>query len=975
MGNPDSFRFDVVEPGAIANAANLAVTPGNNLSLVGGTVVNEGMLEAPGGDILLSAVEGENLAKITIPGNLLSLEVQTLPDIQPTNITPSSLADLLTGGQTSHATELQENGGEAILTGSGISVGETGTVTNLGIAQAENIAIQGKKIVQGADLTTTGGDVFLDGENIELADDVTIATNDGNIEISGAVDGDRKLELNAGAGEIALGSQIGSTTPLSEVEITAENVRLTGDVSIATDNGQLKISGLVDGNHQLALDTGTGDVVLQDEIGSITPLSGIEISAGNIDLQSDVRVENGVIALHASNGIVIQGLVSSSGGDIDILAAGGDITINDSQAGAEISSSPGGKIAIESGNGNILGAADIVSEGDVRTPDGGEIELKAKENIEIGAIATSAQSNGNAGEISVEAGESITTGNLRSRADEIGNGAPITFEAGSSITVNGSIIARAREGNAGSILFSADENIEIHGTVQTVADRGMGGDATLMSANGGIALPMGAIVTGVLDKGDGGDVVLTAKTDIQTNEIFTATPDGNAGTIAVKTDGSFTVTAGLLAGHLEALFDEANLCGQGGIACNADGSIAIQAKQLNELILLEGFAGFLNFGFGEVTIRSLSSATPSPDASPTPTPNPNPAPSSAPSPEPAPGPELVSSPEPTPGPELVSSPEPTLDPEPVSTPELASFIGIEENVTQTEVDDPELPTIAANSGNGGNVNTTSSQDTNIEGSVNTFARGGGDDGDVNIVSGGDTPTGAIDTTATDGGQSGDVDINSGGNTTTGDINAGGDNPGDVAIVSGGTVTTGEIEGGEVTIVENFVLPATGPINLPAAPSPAVAIAPPFLPPEPPPNMEAAIAPPSLPPAPPPNMEAAIAPPSLPPEPPPNMEAAIASMLAPVREATHSDSSSDDRTIGCVEDDPDIINNNIDLDSEACAPLPPIDLHDKWQKVRVIEEILRERYPSPAEDSSTITTSDDDDKDRAVERNPDTTDAR
>ena len=667
VGNPDSFRFDAMEPGAIANTADLTVQPGENISLIGGTVVNEGTLTAPGGNILLSAVEGENLAKITISGNLLSLEIQTLSDAQPTNITPSSLADLLTGGQISHATELQESGGVVMLMGSGVSVGEMGTVTNLGTAQAESIAIQGKKIVQGADLTATGGDILLDSENIELENDVTIATNggnieilglmdgnknlvldagtgeiflqdnlgeqeplgsfkieagnltllgnievatnNGNIEISGLVDGDRSLVLNAGTGDIFLQDKIGSMTPLGGIEIAAENVDLgvgtletqNGDVAIAannkinltgdlevttnngnieilglvdgdrslaidagagtillqdkigsmtplreinikgdrvdlgaeeietdggnvtiaanaiglaedtnvtanngdieisgaidgpkmlvlkamdgrivlqdnigsimplsnveiwaneieladnikieTDNGNVKISGLVDGNHTLTIDTGEGNVTLENEIGSVTPLSGIEISAGNIDLQSDVRVENGAIALHASDGIVIQGLVASSGGDIDISATGGDVTINDSQAGAEISASPGGQITIESSNGSILGAADVLSEGDAGNPDGGAIALKAQGNIVIGAIAASAQSNGNAGKISVEAGESITAGSLNSDSDS-GNGGAITFNAGGAIAVSGKITSRTNNGDGGDI--------------------------------------------------------------------------------------------------------------------------------------------------------------------------------------------------------------------------------------------------------------------------------------------------------------------------------------------------------------------------------------------------------------------------------------------------------------------------------------------------------------------------------------------
>jgi large exoprotein involved in heme utilization and adhesion len=59
VGTPNSFAFTLSQPGAILNAGDLAVESGKNLTLLGGTVVNTGKLSAPGGNITVAAVPGE----------------------------------------------------------------------------------------------------------------------------------------------------------------------------------------------------------------------------------------------------------------------------------------------------------------------------------------------------------------------------------------------------------------------------------------------------------------------------------------------------------------------------------------------------------------------------------------------------------------------------------------------------------------------------------------------------------------------------------------------------------------------------------------------------------------------------------------------------------------------------------------------------------------------------------------------------
>jgi filamentous hemagglutinin family protein len=136
-GTPSSFAFTMKQPGSIVNAGNLAVSQGQNLTLLGGTVVSTGQLSAPGGQIMVTAVPGENLVRVSQPGQVLSLEIQPLANATvggqslaplPQNFSVLSLPQLLTGGDVGSATGMTVNSqGQVMLTGSGITV-ENGDV-------------------------------------------------------------------------------------------------------------------------------------------------------------------------------------------------------------------------------------------------------------------------------------------------------------------------------------------------------------------------------------------------------------------------------------------------------------------------------------------------------------------------------------------------------------------------------------------------------------------------------------------------------------------------------------------------------------------------------------------------------------------------------------------------------------------------------------------------------------------------------
>ena len=127
-GAPTGYVFGNESVSAIINTGNLSVGPGQALTLLGGQVINTGQLLAPDGELLVMAVPGENWVRLSQPGSLLSLELETLPNgvtqLFPSAVTVSTVPALLTGaGALGMATDITVNAdGTVSLSGSSLQI-------------------------------------------------------------------------------------------------------------------------------------------------------------------------------------------------------------------------------------------------------------------------------------------------------------------------------------------------------------------------------------------------------------------------------------------------------------------------------------------------------------------------------------------------------------------------------------------------------------------------------------------------------------------------------------------------------------------------------------------------------------------------------------------------------------------------------------------------------------------------------------
>ena len=440
-GNPTQFAFDVENPGSLINAGHLAVTEGKDLTLLGGSVINTGTLEAPGGNITVVAVPGTNRVRITWEGSALSIEFappkssngETLP------IRPLDLAALLTEGAAGLETGLETDAeGSVRLAESGAAIPtEAGTAIASGRLDASG---------------QTGGGIRILGNKVGLLDahvDVSANYGGGQVLIGGAYQGkgaapnasqtlvNRNTEIHADALKIGNGGEVivwGDETTQFFGAITARGGAEKGDggfVEVSSGN-VLDFRGQV---NTLAPNGHTG-ILLLDPTNIIVVADGGEASGLNDvdefsdpDLPPDNEFDNNVtinssfidnaltnVILQANNNIFFSSPVNITTPNVDLTA----------QA-----------------NNNIL-----VNGGDNITTNGGDITLHADfDNNGVGSLFIGTGDSDTSAITTI-----ITTngGNFTGISSNI-EGTGIAIDNSSIITGDGNIILTANEIDFGGI--------------------------------------------------------------------------------------------------------------------------------------------------------------------------------------------------------------------------------------------------------------------------------------------------------------------------------------------------------------------------------------------------------------------------------------------------------------------------------------------------------------------------------------------
>ena len=550
-GSPNQFAFATPQPGSLLNAGTLAVDPGQNLRLLGGTILNTGTLSAPGGTITIAAVPGENTVHISQQGMALSLEIQALQNPpSPSNslpFQPQSLPALLTDGGT-----LQQS--------TGVTVNPDGTLQLVGSniplpATPGTALISGTLNAAAIPNAPTAGTIDGLGDRVALIDatlDASGLGDGGTVRVGGEYKGAGPLPtathtfvdsgslINVDAGSQGKGGRAivwADDTTHFFGTITARGGSQSGNGGFVETSGKnyLDVAGAsIDAS---ASNGNAGTWLLDPRNVTITgATAGGSFSGGNPNIftpiadDATVDVADITTALGLGFNVRIEtGTSGSQDGDITVatainpgtvagnltltLDAADDIVVNADIINGDTTATHIFNVDLLARGGDIITTGATISTAKMLigggTAQGGTVTFSAPNgNIAAGAVNTSAShlvGDAVGGTVTFTAGGDITAGAVNTSAStSMGDalGGTVSFTAtGGNITSSGAIDASASipvggmgNATAGSVGFTASSgNITSSGTIDTSASISPGafGNATAgdvaFNANGTIS--------------------------------------------------------------------------------------------------------------------------------------------------------------------------------------------------------------------------------------------------------------------------------------------------------------------------------------------------------------------------------------------------------------------------------------------------------------------------------------------------------
>lgn len=363
VGTPSAFAFTMSQPGAIINSGNLTVGEGQSLVLLGGTVVSTGKLAAPTGQLLVSAIPGESILRLSQPGHLLSLEVQ-----QPNNWTLPilSLPQLLTGGSAGNARKVTINSnGTVLLRGSNIKVEAGDVVARQVMAQTATLSASHNLTLLESQLRTTGNLNLLAEDTVKIRDSIRqpfIANAAGNLYIQG----------NQGIDILALNhlesipfQSGGAMTFVSDGNISGDSHFASGgrfsmfNLSGGAGNFISLYDPIISSNSDVTLGNYTGASLKVETLGSIT--------AGNITITTPdttlVGTDPDIAILTSSPALILRAGLSELQNPVSapIITAGGTTIQTVGYNVIDLGILPGGTFSSANGinnSGQVVGNSD-----------------------------------------------------------------------------------------------------------------------------------------------------------------------------------------------------------------------------------------------------------------------------------------------------------------------------------------------------------------------------------------------------------------------------------------------------------------------------------------------------------------------------------------------------------------------------------------------------------------------------------------
>ncbi|MEQ9671623.1 CHAT domain-containing protein [Coleofasciculus sp. G2-EDA-02] len=313
-----------------------------------------------------------------------------------------------------------------------------GDIVVNGIVMGENnaaITLNAATTRLNSKITTAGGNLTFLGDRVNLGADVDLNAAGGTIRFDGIVDGDRTLRIFS-TGTTIFSGAVGSVTPLNSLitdaggitqfgtNVTATRLNIQDSLAVLSDlsltGSEITLGAMVTGsNTNLVLQplNPTQDFTLTAgvfEEGFQSLRIGRENGSGAIALNGNLTFSDPVTIISpiGSGSITATGIITGFDNATISLQANQEIDVNDitANSGISLTSNQG---AVTTGNLNTSGVNQ-----------GGDITVKAKTEIQTGAINSSA-TQGNAGDVTLDPEGDIEVDSINAQGGTNGRGGSV----------------------------------------------------------------------------------------------------------------------------------------------------------------------------------------------------------------------------------------------------------------------------------------------------------------------------------------------------------------------------------------------------------------------------------------------------------------------------------------------------------------------------------------------------------------------
>ncbi len=548
-----------------ADLSNAAKAKEISVEATAGTIASVGTLEATDGDITLDAGKDVNYLHANASGNITADAGRDIRAYGPT--TAGGDVNLTARGN------LMSNGNGVIdAEGDAKLVAKDGDVILKATVNAKNIAIEaGRDANTAAELTAEAGDVIVEANsNVKLNGDVDasniyVTAKEESLESNGVLTANGAIELFAGTHAYINNDVTGGNVRA----ITINNMFVDGNIE-ATDadiflmsNRNAWINGTLKANTDVhvdaidsldvfnTVDAVTGSVMLNannslQAQGAVTAAGDVSMTTdlGNLDVYGDVKA--GEMASFGSNygNVAVYGdvtadyiVASTTNGNASVS---GNLTAEDSvtvQAGLD--AKVDGDVVAKGDFIRVTGGRDVSTSN--LTAENGSIKVIAGNNADLSNAAK-------AKEISVEA----TAGTIASVGTLEATDGDITLDAGKDVNylhanASGNITADAgRDIRAyGPTTAGGDVKLTARGNLMS-NDNGVidaEGDAKLVAKDGDVTLKKATVNAKNVTIGAGHDVTTLAEVTAEAGDVtVTAGRDAALAKLTANA-GDVTVTA------------------------------------------------------------------------------------------------------------------------------------------------------------------------------------------------------------------------------------------------------------------------------------------------------------------------------------------------------------------------------------------------------------------------------------------------